>query len=159
VGNISRAREFATHARARHLSDNDRRLLAHVAETEAQIHLADGDHAAAQALTDEAIEHAKATDNHRAHVSALLTRARLTVALSDPAGAIVWYEAASDLIRSRGARARLSECLGEWADVLAALGRHDEAYALAREALHAVDAGGNFRLSDRAAVPTLRAGS
>jgi tetratricopeptide (TPR) repeat protein len=139
VGNVSRAREYAARARLRHVADDDRRLLAHVADTEAQIQLAGGNHLAASKLADEAIDHAKASDNARAHVSALLTRARSSIMADDGNGAIAAYGAAVEIIRKRGPRSRLHEPLSRWADLLATLGRHAEAYALAREALSALE--------------------
>ena len=43
VGNLARASEYAAEARRLHEADHDRRSLAHVLETEAQIALASGD--------------------------------------------------------------------------------------------------------------------
>jgi len=137
VGNLSRARGYAAQARIRHTAESDRRSLAHVADTEAQIALADDDMDAALQLADEALVHAEASGNHRAEVSAQLTHARTHLALDDPETAMRWYERATSVMRSHGPRNRVKEALGEWADVLASLGRHEEAYALMREALEA----------------------
>jgi tetratricopeptide (TPR) repeat protein len=135
IGNVERATGFASHARIRHTEDGNRRALAHVADTEAQIALASGDTEAALRLSEEALGHAHASENHRAVVSSLLTRARSHVANGDPGSAISTYGQAADHIREHGPRARLKEALGEWAEVLASQGRHDMAYALTREAL------------------------
>ncbi|MDQ3491641.1 MAG: helix-turn-helix domain-containing protein [Chloroflexota bacterium] len=135
IGNVERATGFASHARSRHTEDGDRRALAHVADTEAQIALAGGDTAAALRLSEEALGHAHASENHRAVVSSLLTRARSHVADGDPGSALHIYGQAADEIRKHGPRSRLKEALGEWAEVLASQGRHDMAYALTREAL------------------------
>lgn len=159
VGNARRAWEFAGQARERHLADGNRHALAHVAETEAQIALSDGDIEGAQRLANEALAHADASDNRRAAISALLTRARSHVAADEPDAATSAYSEATAFIREYGMRARLREALGEWADVLASLGRHEEAYALTREALHASmpDAAGPVhptRLSSNRPLPT-----
>ncbi|MDQ3447618.1 MAG: helix-turn-helix domain-containing protein [Chloroflexota bacterium] len=135
IGNVERASDFAAHARSRHTEDGNRRALAHVADTEAQIALAGGDTAAALRLSEEALGHAQASENRRAMVSSLLTRARAHVALGDPEAAVNTYSLAADEIREHGPRSRLKEALGEWAEVLASQGRHDMAYALTREAL------------------------
>lgn len=137
VGNLSRAREYATQARIRHTAEGDRSSLAHVADTEAQIALAEKDTDAALQLSDEALVHAEASGNHRAKVSAQLTQARTHVALGEAETAMRWYERAATVMRAHGPRNRVKEPLGEWADVLASLGRHQEAYALMREALEA----------------------
>ena len=78
VGNLARASEYAAGARQLHEADRDRRSLAHVLETEAQIALAAGDTAGALGLAREALEHATATDDQRALSSSLLTIARAT---------------------------------------------------------------------------------
>lgn len=135
IGNVERASGFATHARVRHTEDGNRRALAHVADTEAQIALAGGDTAGALRLSEEALGHAQASENRRALVSSLLTRARAYVADGDPVAAVSTYSLAADEIRAHGPRSRLKEALGEWAEVLASQGRHDMAYALTREAL------------------------
>lgn len=135
IGNVERATGFASHARSRHTEDGNRRALAHVADTEAQIALASGDTSAALRLAGEALGHALASENHRAVVSSLLTRARSHVVADDPGSAISTYGQAADEIRKHGPRSRLKEALGEWAEVLASQGRHEMAYALTREAL------------------------
>ncbi|MBA2570948.1 MAG: helix-turn-helix domain-containing protein [Chloroflexi bacterium] len=137
VGNAGRAWEFAGQARSRYSATGDRHALAHVAETEAQIALSDRDVSRALSLADEAIGHAEASDNHRARVSAMLTRARAHVVAGDLDIAIDAYDRTAAVVREHGPRLRLREALGEWADVLASLGRHQEAYALTREALQA----------------------
>jgi transcriptional regulator with XRE-family HTH domain len=137
IGNVERATGFASHARSRHTEDGNRRALAHVADTEAQIALAAGDTAAALRLSEEALGHAKASENRQATVSSLLTRARAHVAMDDLDAAVGSYDRAADEIRAHGPRSRLQEALGEWAEVLASQGRHEMAYALTREALQA----------------------
>jgi tetratricopeptide (TPR) repeat protein len=135
VGNITRADELATAADDRLRRAGDDRLRAHVAETRAQIALAAGDPARAMALLDECRSLADATGNRKALTSMLLTRGKTLATLGRLVEATASYAQASDLVREVGPRARLPQVLGEWAEVLARLGRHEEAYGLTREAL------------------------
>lgn len=152
VGNTSRAWEFAKQARSRPAAVGDRHSLAQIADTEAQIALSEGDTARALELSDEALGHAEATHNHRAMVSALLTGARAHVAAGEPNAAAAIYERTAELVRLHGPRLRLREALGEWADLLASQGRHEDAYALTREALQA----SMPETSDRSTAPPAR---
>jgi transcriptional regulator with XRE-family HTH domain len=136
-GNIRRASELAGHARMRHELDGDERSLAHVAETQARIAIAEGRPADAVTLAMEAQELALRSGNARALTSALLTIGRAQASAHDPEAALASYERAVTELRARGPVARLRQGLSEWADVLASMGRHEEAYALSREALHA----------------------
>lgn len=137
VGNISRASELAADARIRHQIDGDRRSLAHVVETEAQIALAQGAFVEAETLATEASDHARASSNARALASALLTIARAQNASHRPDAALASFERATAELRVHGPATRLQAALAEWADLLASLGRHVEAYDLTREALRA----------------------
>ncbi|MEA2622327.1 MAG: hypothetical protein QOH61_1237 [Chloroflexota bacterium] len=137
-GNVSRASALAGHARMRHELDGDMRSLAHVAETQARIAIAEGRHDDALTLAGEARDLAKRTGNHRALSNALLTIGRAQAAAGDTEAAIESYGRAVAELRERGPVARLQVGLGEWAEVLARMGRHEEAYALTREALQAV---------------------
>jgi tetratricopeptide (TPR) repeat protein len=137
VGNLSRASELAADARVKHQQEGDRRSLAHVVETEAQIALAQGAVAEAEALAVEAIDHARASSNPRALASALLTIGRAQVASQRLDDALETYARAAGELRTSGPVARLQQALAEWADLLASMGRHVEAYELTREALRA----------------------
>jgi tetratricopeptide (TPR) repeat protein len=137
MGNASRATEMAGEARERSTRQNDRRLLAHVAETEAQIALAAGDHAAVKEHVAEALALARETENTHAEWSALLTLARSERLRGDHALAEGTYRQAVDLLRKSGPRPRLAEALHEWADLLVAEKRHEEAVELLQEALSA----------------------
>ena len=139
LGNLVRASELAAEARRRHQLDGDGRSLAHVLDTEAQIAVARGSFADAEALASEAIVHAEATGNVRAQASALLTIARAQQADGRANEALASYARAVDALRAHGPAPRLQQALGEWADLLAQLGRHEEAYRLTREALRAAD--------------------
>ncbi len=135
TGNTGRAAELAASARARLTRLDDRRTLANVTETEAQIAVAREDWAGAMELAQEAGRIADETGNVRANISALMTAARAAAALGQVEEAERQYQTASDLARSLGRPGLLRRVLSEWADFLAARGEVDRAYALTREAL------------------------
>jgi len=136
LGNTARASELAAEAREMCTRTDDKALLAHVAETEAQIALATGDHAAVRARVAEALDLARATENTHAESSALLTLARSQRQSGDAAAEATFSEAV-DLLRQHGPRPRLAEVLREWADLLVEQKRHAEAVDLLQEALSA----------------------
>jgi tetratricopeptide (TPR) repeat protein len=135
LGNVSRAAELATEGRALVERFGDRRLLAHVAETQAQIALAQHDDEAVNHFANEALEVARSTGNGHAEASALLTLARWHRDRSEPAKAEETYAEAATLLRRIGPKARLAEVLREWADLLVTQERHEEAVELLQEAL------------------------
>jgi transcriptional regulator with XRE-family HTH domain len=135
MGYLDRARTHATAAEAGMRSIGDERGRAHIVETQAQIALAAGDTAAAEALATEAIELATRTDNHKAAVSASLTLARIARNAGDPKGAAERMESAAALAREHARPQQLRDVLTEWSEVLAELGDDKGAYRLSREAL------------------------
>jgi tetratricopeptide (TPR) repeat protein len=137
MGNLARASDLAVEARDRTTRQNNTKLLAHVAETEAQIALAAGDHAAVKERVAEALGIARATRNTHAESSALLTLARSERQSGHPTDAEITYRQAVDLLRTSGPRPRLAEALREWADLLVSQDRHAEAVNLLQEALSA----------------------
>jgi tetratricopeptide (TPR) repeat protein len=137
VGNVSRAAEYTVEARRRFERMSDRRWLAHVEDTAAQIALREGRPAAALEISDRAIAHAEATENQAALSSSYVTKARAHALLEQMDEAQGAYERAAELVRAGGPRARLRDVLSEWADLLARAGQHERAYALTREALAA----------------------
>jgi tetratricopeptide (TPR) repeat protein len=137
MGNLARATELAAEARDRTTRENNTKFLAHVAETEAQIALATGDHAAVKAHVAEALDIARATQNTHAESSALLTLARSERRAGETAQAESTYRQAVELLRTSGPKPRLAEALREWADLLVAQNRHPEAVDLLQEALSA----------------------
>jgi tetratricopeptide (TPR) repeat protein len=133
LGNVTRARETITRARAG--AGSDERLIASLADTEAAIELVAGNHARALELADEAIALAERTDHQKALLDGLTTRARALSALGRNEDAAAAFERAAALAERTGPASRRRQILSAWADAMAALGRHDEAYALARRAL------------------------
>jgi len=132
TGATERAADLAHTARLAATSRHDDVLAAHLAETEAQIALGSNDPEAAVALADEAIAHAERAHTEKARLSAMVTRARANAALGNHAAAAADFEAAAGEAQLPQRR---REILSAWADSLAALGQHDRAFALAREAL------------------------
>ena len=138
LGNITKAVEFAASSQARFEKLEDRRQLAHVLETRAQIAFASGDFASARDLSTSALAAAEETGNQKATVSSLLSLARAHRALGAPAVAAPLYEQAVELARDSSRPGLIRDAIGEWADVLSEAGQHERAAALLREALRAV---------------------
>lgn len=135
LGNLTRARELLRRARVDASSVSDRVLQGNIAETEAQVEIAEGDHAAAARSVAAALEIAAETGNQPALATALLTRARLGHLTGDPASGDRDFEAAVDLLRRHGPPARLRAALAQWGDALTDRGDHARANTLYREAL------------------------
>jgi transcriptional regulator with XRE-family HTH domain len=115
----------------------DRRWLSYVTDTEARIELAGGDARHAAELAAEALALAEETSNDFAILGALLTLARARRTEGRDSEVIALYERAADLARREGKPARIRQVIGEYAEVLAAVGDHERAFALMREALKA----------------------
>jgi tetratricopeptide (TPR) repeat protein len=135
MGSVGRARETVRRARA--AAGTDSRLQSNLADTEASIELADGKTARALELADEAIALAEGSDHGKAILDALVTRARALSALGRAEEAVGTFERAAEIAERAAPASRRRQILSAWADSLAAVGRHDEAYALARRALEA----------------------
>jgi ATP/maltotriose-dependent transcriptional regulator MalT len=104
AGDLTRARATAEEAREILTRLDDRRLLAHVAETQAQIALARADEPMVVTYANEALDLARATGNTHAESSALLTLARLHRQHDRLADAESSYSAAIDVLRTNGPR-------------------------------------------------------
>jgi tetratricopeptide (TPR) repeat protein len=137
AGDLKHAKSMAAEARAMLTRLDDRKLLAHVAETQAQIALAQDDEVAVTRYVDEALALARENGNTHAESSALLTLARLHRQHDRPADAEATYRTAIDLMRQHGPRRRLTESLRELAELLSGAGRHEEAVGLLQEAIKA----------------------
>ena len=137
LGNSARATDFAASARARFERLGDRWSLASVLDSQARIALARGAADEAVSCAEEALQTARATDNIKASVDALLTLARARRTLGDNAGGLAANEQAAELARAAGSPSLVHKALRDLADALAAAGDHERAYALMREALTA----------------------
>jgi tetratricopeptide (TPR) repeat protein len=108
-----------------------------VTDTEAQIKLAKGEAGQAAELAAQALELAEETSNDFAALGALLTLARAQKTQGLNSEVMALYERAADLARREGKPARIRQVLGEFAEALAAVGDHERAFTLMREALKA----------------------
>lgn len=137
LGNSDKADETVRAARKFFERLGDRLWLSYVTDTEAQILLAKGEAGKAAELAAQALELAEATSNDFAALGALLTLARAQKRQGLNSDAMAFYERAADLARREGKPARIRLVLGELAEVLAAVGDHERAFDLMREALKA----------------------
>jgi ATP/maltotriose-dependent transcriptional regulator MalT len=134
LGNNREAAKHAALARAVFEAGRDEFMLAHVAETDAQIALAKGNVDEATAKAKAAVDLARKAGNQKAEISALLTEARAARAGGDAARAAEVLGGAVELAR-KGPKPRLREILSEWSELLAESGDLKRAYELSREAL------------------------
>lgn len=137
LGSSDKADEAVRGARKFFERLGDRLWLSYVTDTEAQILLAKGEAGKAAELAAQALELAEATSNDFAALGALLTLARAQKKNGLDSDAKASYERAADLARREGKPARIRLVLGEFAEVLAAIGDHEQAFGLMREALKA----------------------
>lgn len=135
LGNLERAAELVATAAAGAARLDDQRLLAHIADSTAQILLAQGDFAGAQVRAEEAERIARASDNHHALAGALMTAARIATQTDRPQDAVQHLADAVAVLRRRGPMSRLMHALGELAQLQAAAGDLKGANALYAEAL------------------------
>jgi transcriptional regulator with XRE-family HTH domain len=135
TGSLAKATDLAASAHARFVELGDERQLAHVLETQAQIALAKKDWAAALRFSEQSIELAEKANNLDARAAALLTAASARVARKEFEAAETTFAAAADAARRLKRAAMLRRVLTAWADLRAAQGDHEGAFALSREAL------------------------
>ncbi len=134
AGNTTRAADLAASARMSVEARGDDRLVSHVIDTQAMIALTTGDAAAALTLADESLAIGRRADHQAGILDASVTRARALAQLGrHEAAAAAFEEAFAAADHAPASRRRT--ILTAWAESLAALGRHDEAFALARRAL------------------------
>lgn len=124
TGQIDRARELASDARAQIEPTGDERWLAAVADTEAQVALAAGDTATALRLAADARTYAEHSGNELASLAATLTEARALRIDGRPDEAERRFADAAALARSGRVPQRLRDVLREWADLRADVGDH-----------------------------------
>ena len=151
IGSTDRAADLVAEAQTIGRRFDDERLLAHLADTEAQVALARGDGPRAIELAEIAIARAEAAGGSKASVDAWTTLARARSAEGQTDEALDAFAHAAALARSYAPAPRLREVLRAWADALAAVGRHAEAYEIAREAL-----GTEGSIGDRVPVGSAR---
>ncbi len=137
LGSLDVARSHAVEARSYFSGRDDVRWLAHVTDTEGQIALAAGSTRDAIDLSTESLRLAEEIGDKKAAINALLLLARAQRADTDLPAAAATLERAAALSEEYGRRGQLQAVLGEWSDVVAALGDLAQAYALSRRALNA----------------------
>jgi ATP/maltotriose-dependent transcriptional regulator MalT len=137
LGRLEQARGYVEAAVDRADGLDDRRLLAHLLETSAQLALAEGRPTGAVELAAQAQAHARASHNRKAEVSAGLTLGRALRAAGDGSGAAASLETTAETARRYGRARQLQDVLAELAELAAQTGDHARAYELTREALQA----------------------
>jgi transcriptional regulator with XRE-family HTH domain len=135
LGNTNRAAEMITSARATLVRLHDEWTLSHILDTQAQIALTKGAPEEAAGFATAAIEHAERTHNVKAMVNALLTLGHAKTSLGDSGAALAAYERAGTYARELGSPVLVRKALREWADALARAGKHEQAFAVMRDAL------------------------
>lgn len=135
AGNVERARALADDARRAASIRGDDRQLAMLADTQAQVALAQGDATAALQLAEEAVSLAERSGHRKSQLDGLVSQARALARLGRHDEALAVFERAEAIAADAAPASRRREILSAWADSLASLGRHDEAYSLARRAL------------------------
>ena len=108
-GNVSRASELASHARMRHELKGDERALAYIAETQAQIAIAEKRYEDAIQLATEAREAAQETANPASASTAMLAKARAKALAGRTDDASASYGTAIGELRTRGPVKRLQQ--------------------------------------------------
>lgn len=136
LGNLAQASEHLS--RARDLADashDEPGLLSDVAEAEARLALARGDHSRARQRAEAALAAAAQGGSWMAGVGAQLTLGRLAHRTGDRDATESRFGQAAALLRERRSRGLLREVLAEWADVRSGWGDPEGANALYAEAL------------------------
>lgn len=135
LGSLGRAAELAESAAGIAESEQERRLLAHIRETQAQIALARDDVSGARHFVDVALALADESGNAIAAASATQLLGALALRAGDVDGAVAAYGRAVDLMRGLDMPARLQEALGQLALLLSDEGDLAAANRLYAEAL------------------------
>jgi len=135
LGNLGRAEELVTSARAIAERLDHQAAVGHILDTEATLWLARGDAVRALALVDRSlaieVEHGPPNDQ----VGARITRAQALTVLGRTDEANTAWADAGIVARTLSSPTRRKRILSAWAEALAAQGRHAEAYEVMRQAL------------------------
>lgn len=135
LGHGERARDYAAAARNRAEQLGDERLLAHIAESEAQIAIAAGRLDRAMELLDEAETHALESDNTAALLSTVFTRAGLLRQSGSVEAAMAAYQRSAELARGTASPSRRREIMREFGDAALEAGDQQRAIDLFRQGL------------------------
>jgi len=135
LGSTDRAAQLADSAADIADAEQERRLLAHIRETQAQIALARDDIPGARGFADAALALAAETGNDIAAASATQTLGTVALGEGDTQAAIAAYTHAVELMRGLGMPARLQEALGRLAHLVSDSGDLAAANRLYAEAL------------------------
>ncbi len=135
LGNTKRAAEFAQIAAIEADGLGDDRSKAWVAETQAEIALAEGRPDEAVKLVERTLSLGELGASPETMLAALVTAAKAHQALGHASDARSAFERASDLARSRASGARRRQVLAAYADFLSEIGDDKGALAVYRDAV------------------------
>ncbi|HEU0244949.1 MAG TPA: helix-turn-helix transcriptional regulator [Candidatus Limnocylindrales bacterium] len=135
IGNLGRAEELAASARAAAEQRGDLINLGHVLDTQAMIHLARGDASGALELAERSLSLETDAGIPGEQTGARITRARALTALGRLDEADAGWEVIAAEARELKSPYRRKVLLSAYAEMLAARGRHAEAYEVMRETL------------------------
>ena len=135
LGSLERAVELAEAAARIADAEQERRLLAHIRETQAQVAMARDDVRGARAFVDAALALASESGNVIATASATQTLGALALREGDTDTAVAAYGRAVELMRGLNMPARLQETLGHLATLMSERGDLAAANRLYAEAL------------------------
>jgi len=149
LSNTERAQDLASSSAEHFTRLGDRRWLAHVRETQAQVALARGDLDGARGFADTALAEAEATNNHKAAVSTLRTLAKIERAVAvaaepdprqrDLTRALAFAQQAATRARDADSPMLIREALTDMGDLLIEGGDPQRGAAAYREALQAAE--------------------
>jgi transcriptional regulator with XRE-family HTH domain len=122
LGSLDRAAQLAESAAEIADSEQERRLLAHIRETQSQVALARNDLVGAREFADAAIDLAAQSGNAIAAATATQTLGALALRDGDTDSAVAAYGRAVELMRELNMPARLQDALGQLAQLMSERG-------------------------------------
>lgn len=135
LGNLKNAIKFAELAASEARVLDDRRSLAWVTETQAEIALEAGEPQRALELCEQALTLGEEAASPETRVAGLLTAAKAQQALNNTDEARSAFQGATEIAKSTGSRARRRQVLAAYADFLTQTGDDKAALAVYREAV------------------------